>query len=183
MLKHPQSRDLFTALTPLPSTEPSSQWCPTNISQIIINMNKHTQNYNHFLGNAFPTNILQSNFWAEGNVLKLAHQDSENELKLCTVDLQKHIDFINFELRISLGTWEEAETWACWFFRDPASQQLLYLNTTAFFAIFLGKPWQCAVRVSYQLPGGGNVPSHFKQGSGAGEGTPEKWNPGCACWG
>lgn len=87
------------------------------------------------------------------------------------IDLQRHIDFIRFELRISLGTWEEAEMLACWFLRDGASQQLPYPNTSAFFAIFLGKPWECAVHLSYQLPGMGSPPSHFKQGNGEGGGT------------
>ena len=58
--------------------------------------------------------------------------------------------------------------WACWFLRDPTSQQLLYLNTRAFFAIFLGKLWERAMSVSYRLPGVGNPPSHFKREQGRG---------------
>lgn len=87
-------------------------------------------------------------------------------------DLQKHIDFIHFELRTSLGTWEEAEMWACWFLRDSASQQPPCPSASAFFAIFLGKPWECAASLSYQLPGVGCPPRHFKQGNREGEGHP-----------
>lgn len=41
------------------------------------------------------------------------------------VNLREHIDFISSELRIILGTQEEAEMRPCPF-RDPASQQFLY---------------------------------------------------------
>lgn len=86
------------------------------------------------------------------------------------VDLQKHTDFIPFELRISLVTWKEAEMQACWFLRDGASQQPPCPSASTFFAIFLGNHWECAVSLSYQLPGVGSPPSHFKQGNREGEG-------------
>lgn len=83
-------------------------------------------------------------FWAEGIVLKLAHQVLRMWGGSILVNLQEHIDFISFELRIILGTQEEAEMRPCWFFRDPASQQLLYHNTTACFPVCIGKRWEPA---------------------------------------
>lgn len=145
-----------------------AQWILVELSLIWTNIHKVTTIYFHSLDNALSANAISRGiFWAEENVFKLAHQHLKNELRgSVLVGLQKHIDFIHFELRISLGTWEEAEMWACWFLRDPASQQLLYLNTRAFFPVFLGNPWQCAASMSYQLPGVGRPPGHFKQGAG-----------------
>lgn len=89
------------------------------------------------------------------------------------VGLQKHINFIRFELRISSATWEEAELWACWFFRDPDSQQLLTSTQVHSLLFFLENyesvPWVCLI--SFQVWAVCPVTSNREWGGGTRGGT------------